>query len=109
MSATCAIHLHENGVFCRGDNTFVQKVYTQEPKSILFTPPEVRGMPRGTQRCVVNNAHNMLAVGWIDNKAVHFISTADTTATVTVGQRIRDKNVDIKAPIAWVVWIATID
>ena len=57
-------------------------------------------MPRGTQRCVVNNEHNMLAVGWIDNKAVHFISMADTIVTVTVGQRVRDKKVDINSPMA---------
>jgi hypothetical protein len=106
MSVTCAIHLHENGVFCRGTIHSSRKFI---PKSILFTPTEVREMSRGTQRCVVNNDHNMLAVGWIDNKAVHFISTADTTATVMVGQRVRDKKVDIKAPIAWVVWIATLD
>ncbi len=82
MSATCAIRLRENGVYCIGTIRSSRKFI---PKSILFTPAEVREMPRGTQRCVVNNDHNMLAVGWIDNKAVHFISTADTIATVTVG------------------------
>jgi hypothetical protein len=42
----------------------------------------------------------MLSVGWRENKAVHFISTADTTAAVMVGQRARDKKVDINAPMA---------
>jgi hypothetical protein len=41
----------------------------------------------------------MLAVGWIDNKAVHFISTADTTESATVSRRIKDKKVDVSAPI----------
>jgi hypothetical protein len=30
----------------------------------------------------------MMAAGWVDNKAVHFISTADTTATVTVFRKV---------------------
>jgi hypothetical protein len=35
--------------------------------------------------CVaVNQENQMIAVGWLDNKAVYFVSTADTTETVTV-------------------------
>jgi hypothetical protein len=70
-----ALKLKDNGVFCRGTI-------------------------RSTEQCVVNESHNILAVGWIDNKAVHFISTADTTDTSTVLRRIKDKKVEVPAPMA---------
>jgi hypothetical protein len=76
--------LHKNGDFCRGTIHSSKKFIL---KSILFTPAKVREMPRGTQRCVVKYDHNMLSVGWIDNKAVHFVLIRTTT------------NI-------WVVWIA---
>jgi hypothetical protein len=40
----------------------------------------------------------MVAVGWLDNKAVHFISTADTTAINTVERRIGSVKVLLNAP-----------
>jgi hypothetical protein len=49
---------------------------------------------------VVKKEHQMLAVGWIDNKAVHFISTADTTDIVKVTRRVGNKKVDVPAPVA---------
>jgi hypothetical protein len=55
-------------------------------------------MPRGTARCVVNPTHNLVAVGWLDNKPVHFISTADTTAMHSVQRRIGSTKVDVPAP-----------
>jgi uncharacterized protein YdeI (YjbR/CyaY-like superfamily) len=70
------------------------------PKSILFTSSEVKQLPRGTQQCIINESHNILAVGWIDNKAVHFISTADTTDTSTFLHQIKDKKVEVPAPMA---------
>ena len=97
MSTTCAMKLRANGVFCRGTIRSSRKFV---PKSILFTPAEVRQLPRGTQRCVVNEDHQMLAIGWIDNKAVHFVSTADTTTTVVVTRRAGSKKLDISAPVA---------
>jgi hypothetical protein len=33
----------------------------------------------------------MLAVGWIYNKAVHFVSTADSTETDVVHRKVRNK------------------
>jgi hypothetical protein len=36
---------------------------------------------RGVLRIAVDHDHQMMAVGWVDNRAVHFISTADTTDT----------------------------
>jgi hypothetical protein len=61
---------------------------------------------------VVNNEHKMLAVGWRDNKAVYFISMADINATDTVGRRVKDKKVDISAPVVTQIygeeWIAMI-
>jgi hypothetical protein len=42
----------------------------------------------------------MLAVGWIDNKSVHFVSTADTTETVIVNRRAGNKKIEVIAPVA---------
>ncbi len=42
----------------------------------------------------------MLAVGWIDNKAVHFVSTADTTETVIVSRRAGNKK-KLKSLLKW--------
>jgi hypothetical protein len=94
MSATCAMRLRQHGVFCRGTICSSRKYV---PKSILFTSSEVRELPRGTQHCVVNSEHQMMAVGWIDNKAVHFISTADTTDIVTVTRRVWNEKQEISA------------
>jgi hypothetical protein len=40
----------------------------------------------------------MIALGWLDNKAVNFISTADSTTITTVQRRIQNKKVEIPAP-----------
>lgn len=96
MSATCAVHLLQKGVYCRGTIRSSRKFV---PKSVLFTSSEVRSLPRGTHRYAVNAEHNMVAVGWIDNKAVHFISTADTTAVVEVRRRIEAEKQEISAPV----------
>jgi hypothetical protein len=42
----------------------------------------------------------MIAVGWHDNKAVHFASTADTTEVVTVQRRVGGTKMDVMAPVA---------
>jgi len=97
MSTTCAMKLRANGVLCHGAIRSSRKFV---PKSLLFTTTEVHQLPRGLQRCVVNEEHQMLAVEWIDNKAAHFISTADTTDTVTVTRRARNEKVDVPAPVA---------
>jgi hypothetical protein len=38
------------------------------------------------------------AVGWIDIKAVHFISTTDRTKVANVCRRVQENKVDITAP-----------
>jgi hypothetical protein len=95
MSTTCALHLKNNGVYCRGT---IQSNRKFVPKSTLFTPAEARSLPRGTIRYAVNPTHNIIAAGWLDNKAVNFISTADTTAVKTVKQRVTDSKVEVAAP-----------
>jgi hypothetical protein len=42
----------------------------------------------------------MVAVGWIDNKPVHFISIADSTKVVTVNHQVGKDKVEVSAPIA---------
>ncbi len=95
MSTTCALHLQKNGVYCRGTIRSNRKFV---PKSTLFTSSEARNLPRGTIRYVVNPTHNLISVGWLDNKAVNFISTADTTAVKTVKHRVTDSKMDVPAP-----------
>jgi hypothetical protein len=97
-----ALKLKDNGVFCSGTIRSSRKFVL---KSILFTSSEVKQLPRGTKRCVVNETHNILAVGWIGNKAVRFISTTDTTDTSTILCQIKDKNVEETHNILAVGWI----
>jgi hypothetical protein len=43
--------------------------------------------------------HSLIAVGWLDNKPVNFISTADTTEIVSVERRIKNEKVKVPAPV----------
>jgi hypothetical protein len=97
MSTTCAMKLRENGVFCRGTIRGTRKYV---PKGIQFNSVESRTLPRGTHRMAVNEEHQMLAVGWVDSKAVYFVSTADTTEMATVTRRIGSTKVNVVAPLA---------
>jgi hypothetical protein len=97
MSTTCAMKLRQNGVFCRGTIRSNRKFV---PKSILFTPAESRTLPRGTHRIAVNHDNNMMAIGWLDNKPVHFVSTADTTDIVTVNRKSGATQIAVSAPMA---------
>jgi hypothetical protein len=96
MSTVCAARLRSKGVYCRGT---IQSSRKFVPKSILYTPSEVRTLPRGTICSVVNPEHNMIAIGWLDNKAVHFMSTSDTTKVVSVKRRVCNERIDIPAPV----------
>ncbi len=95
MSTTCALHLKNNGVYCRGTICSNQKFV---PKSTLFTPAEARSLPRGTIRYAVNPTHTLISVGWLDTKAVNFISTADNTAVKMVKCRVTESKVEVAAP-----------
>jgi len=85
----------KNGVYCRG-NIFSNRKFV--PKSNLFMASEARSLPRGSIRYAVNPMHNLIAIGWLDNKAVNFISTADTTAVKAVKCRVTDNKVEVAAP-----------
>jgi len=67
-------------------------------KSILFTAKEAKQHQRRYSTIAVNPENNLIALGWLDNKPVNFISTADTTKTVTVTRRVRNEKVQIPAP-----------
>jgi hypothetical protein len=56
--------------------------------------------PRGTHCMAVCQEQQMLAVGWVDSKAVYFVSTADTSEVVTVTRKIGSTKVDVRAPLA---------
>ncbi len=47
----------------------------------------------------MNEEHEVLTIGWIDNKAVHFISTAYTTEIVTVNRRSGGNKMEVTAPM----------
>ncbi len=40
----------------------------------------------------------MLAVGWLDNKAVNFVSTADTKLMKSVLRRVGSERIEVPAP-----------
>jgi len=96
MSITAAINLKRKGILCRG-TIRVNRKYV--PKSVLFTSRESATFDRGTCWLAVNVENSLIAVGWIDNKAVNFISTADTTDIVSIERRIRNEKVSIPAPL----------
>jgi len=48
----------------------------------------------------VDHDHQKMAGGWVDNRAVHFISTADTTDIVTVTRKVGNAKVEVMAPVA---------
>jgi hypothetical protein len=97
MSTTYAMKLRENGVFCHGTIRGTQKYV---PKGIEFNSVESHTLPWGTHHMAVNEEHQMLAVGWVDSKAVYFVSTADTTEIVPVSRRIGSTKVNVVAPLA---------
>ncbi len=45
--------------------------------------------------CAVNLDNKLMALGWIDNKVVNFISTLDTTEILTVPRRIHNEKVEL--------------
>jgi hypothetical protein len=57
-------------------------------------------LPRGTHRIAINKEHQMIAIGWLDNKPVHFISTADSTEIVQVQRKSGAEKLNVSAPMA---------
>jgi len=47
-----------------------------------------------------------LAVGWLDNKPVHFIPTTDTSEIVNVKRRSEPDQLDVSAPMAMAIAMA---
>jgi hypothetical protein len=52
---TCAMHLQDKGVYCRG---IIRSSRMLIPNSILFMSAEVKMLPRGTHQYVVNKDHS---------------------------------------------------
>jgi hypothetical protein len=97
MSPSCAIQLRDHGVFCHGTIWTARKFV---PRSILFSSSEIRTLPRGMHCIAVDHDHHMMAMGWVDNKVVHFVSTLDTTDIVAVQRKVGNGKVDVIAPLA---------
>jgi hypothetical protein len=66
----------------------------------LFIPTKTRTLPRGTHRIAVNHNHQLLAIGWLDDKPVHFFSTANTTDIVMVNMKSGANQIAFSAPMA---------
>jgi hypothetical protein len=65
------------------------------PNRILFIPKDGKKYPCGHSVCAVNLDNKLIALGWIDNKVVNFISTLDTTEILTVPRRIHNEKVEL--------------
>jgi len=74
----------------------------------MFTLSKGHSLPRGTSRIAVNKQHNMVAVGWLDNKAVNFISTSDTTAIKSVQQHVGCEKQEVLYVTTKSIWVALI-
>jgi len=96
MSITCAMKLCQHGVFYRGT---IHSNCKFVPKSIFFYTSEAQNLPRGTHQIAVNHDHRIVAIGWLDNKPVYFISTADTTEIVSVSRRSGANLLEVSAPV----------
>jgi hypothetical protein len=94
MSATSAIEFRKHNIFCHGTVPSNKKLI---PKSVEFNSREYRKLPRGVSRIPVCPEHNMLAVVWLDNREVHFLSTADTTAITTMLRWMKNEKVELPA------------
>ena len=66
---------------------------------MLLTATDVKWLGHGHSVCAVNRDNNIIAIGWLDNKPVNFISTSDATEVVNVMRRIRNLNVLTPAPL----------
>jgi hypothetical protein len=96
-TANLAINLLQRKVYCRGTIRSNRRLL---PKSVLFNKSEVKALPRGTTRMAVNREHHLQAIGWIDNTAVCFISTADTAEMVSVLRHSGSERINVPAPVA---------
>jgi hypothetical protein len=86
LSTTCAMKLHEKGVFCHGT---IRSHCKCVPKSILFNATEARTLPRGSHKIAVNKRHQMLAVGWVDNMTIG-----------SVMRKVGKEKIEVNAPLA---------
>ena len=75
-SIPLAVSLQNNDIYL---HCTIQKNRKYLPQYIFFTKQDCNQSDRGTIRWAVNEKYKMVAYGWNDASAVHFVTTADGT------------------------------
>ena len=96
-SPQLAIALKEQGIFLRGTCRKSRKMF---PKSVTFSKKEAKRVGRGRVKLAVNKEHGLIALGWTDGNAVHFLSSVDGNTMSTVNRRISLERTAVRAPLA---------
>ena len=96
-SPEVAVELKKNDVYIRGTCRTNRSGF---PVAVRFTNSEASNQGRGAIKRVVDVRNHLAAYGWVDGNPVHFITSADGTATTEVRRRIGKKVEKVRAPIA---------
>ena len=96
-SPEVAVALRNKGVFMRGTCRANRLGF---PSAARFTNREAANQGRGAIKRMVDIRNGIAAYGWVDGNPVHFITSADGTATSTVSRRIGRQIKKVRAPVA---------
>ena len=95
-SPEVALALKNKGVFMRGTCRANRLGF---PSAARFTNREANNQGRGAIKRMVDIRNEIAAYGWVDGNPVHFLTTADGTATSTVSRRIGRQIKKVRAPV----------
>ena len=96
-SPEVAVALQKKGVFMRGTCRANRVGF---PAAVKFSNTEANNQGRGAIKKMVDHHNQLAAYGWVDGNPVHFLTSADGTATSTVNRRIGRQVQKVRAPIA---------
>ena len=96
-SPEVAVALRKKGVFMRGTCRANRLGF---PSAARFTNTEAKNLGRGAIKRMIDTRNELAAYGWVDGNPVHFLTSADGTATSTVNRRIGRETKKVRAPIA---------
>ena len=96
-SPEVAVALQKIDVFMRGTCRTNRLGF---PEGVKFTNSEANKQGRGSIKQMVDSKNHLAAFGWVDGNPVHFLTSADGTATTFVKRRIGRETKAVKAPIA---------
>ena len=95
-SPEVAVALKNNGVYIRGTCRTNRLGF---PVAVRFTNAEANSQGRGRIKRVVDIKNHLAAYGWVDGNPVHFLTSADGTATTDVKRRISRNIEKVRAPV----------